>query len=110
MDFAADLDRVFFAPPFAFPFLRVRPATAAVDVWLIVGIEDDTVLDGRAVAQRRTAHFAAGKDVRVDDVLVAVRDVSREIRAGDSFRVIEPPRRVNDGMEMEALLSSVKTA
>jgi hypothetical protein len=108
IDFARDLDTVFFAPPFAHRFARQRPSVADLPVMLIVGLEDVEALDARAIAARRTAHFAAGQDVRVDDLLVALEAVSREIPAGSVFKVLEPPRRINDGMEAEALLGSVR--
>jgi len=42
-----------------------------------------------------------------DDVLVAKEAIpATHIAAGARFRVLDNPRRVNDGMEMEALLGS----
>ena len=48
------------------------------------------------------------QDVRADDVLVAKEAIpALTIAVGARFRVLDNPQRVNDGMEMEALLGSV---
>lgn len=106
LDLANDLSAVFFGPDFATPFTRQRPAAADVTVMCIIGAVDDEVLDTRAMAAVRVAHFAAGQDVRADDTLVAQAAAGPEVPAGTAYRVLDMPRRVNDGFELEALLGS----
>lgn len=106
IDHAHDLAAVFYGPDFATPFLRVRPVADDVTVMVILGAVDEEVLERRAVAAVRTARFVAGQDVRVDDKLVAVQAAGAEVPIGTAFKVLERPRRVNDGLEVEALLGS----
>ena len=106
LDLAADLQTVFFSADFATPFIRRRPAAADVTVALILGAVDEEALDGRALSAVRVAHFAAGQDVRADDKLVASQAAGPDVPAGTAFRVLDTPRRVNDGLELEALLGS----
>lgn len=107
IDSASDLAAVFFGPDFAFPFTRVRPAADDVTVMMIVGAVDDEALQQRAIALVRKAAFAAGQDVQVDDRLVAQVDVDFAIPLGTVLKVLDEPKRHNDGLEMEALLGSV---
>ncbi|WP_390342363.1 hypothetical protein ACFJIS_19000 [Variovorax boronicumulans] len=106
IDHAHDLAAVFYGPDFAAPFLRQRPAADAVTVMAILGTVDDEVLESRAVAAIRTARFVAGQDVRADDKLIAMTAFGPDVPVGTAFRVLEKPRRVNDGLELEALLGS----
>lgn len=105
IDFADDLAAVFFGADFASPFTRQRPGVADVTVMAIVGAVDSDALEGRAMSAVRSAHFAAGQDVRADDRLI-VQQTSFQIVAGTAYRVLDTPRRVNDGLELEALLGS----
>lgn len=109
IDHAHDLATVFYGPDFASPFMRVRPLADDLEVMVILGAVDHEALEGRAVAAVRTARFVAGQDVRADDRLVAVAAVGVEVPAGTAFRLLEKPRRVNDGLELEALLGSATT-
>ena len=69
---------------------------------------DAEALDGRAMAATRAVRMPATQDVRADDVLVAAQAIAGHgIAQGARFRVLDNPQRVNDGMEMEALLGSV---
>lgn len=107
LDLEEDLAAVFFGADFAAPFTRQRPMAADVQVAVIVGAVDDDALDGRAIATTRAARMPATADVRADDVLVAVQTIGAlGIAAGQRLRVLDAPRRVNDGMELEALLGS----
>lgn len=107
LDLEEDLAAVFFGADFASPFTRQRPMASDVQVSVIVGALDDDALDGRAIATTRVARMPATADVCADDVLVAVQAIgSLGIAAGQRFRVLDVPRRVNDGMELEALLGS----
>ena len=105
LDLEADLSAVFFSTDFATPFTRQRPAASDVTVMAIVGAVDSDALEGRAMSAVRTAHFAAGQDVRADDKLI-VQQTSFQVVAGTAYRVLDTPRRVNDGLELEALLGS----
>ncbi len=103
-----DLGAVFYGPDFAATFTRTRPGAASVNVALILGIADDDALEGRAIAVQRTAQMPASCDVRADDLLEATGDLpGTGITAGQRFRVLDMPRRINDGLELEALLGSV---
>lgn len=106
IDHAHDLAAVFYGSDFASPFLRVRPVAEDVEVMVILGAVDEEALEGRVIAAVRTARFVAGQDVRADDKLVAVNAVGVDVPAGTAFRLLEKPRRVNDGLELEALLGS----
>lgn len=99
-----DMDNVFFSD-FALRFLRVRAGVDSLEVSGNLGIEDVDALDDHAVAARRTLLLPAGVDLRADDHLQALdADAGQQLRVGDRFRVLDVPRRVNDGAEMEALL------
>jgi hypothetical protein len=106
IEHALDLAAVFYGPDFAPLFKRVRPSAADLDVRLILGTVDGEVLEGRSLAATRTARFVAGQDVRADDKLVAVEDGGPGVPIGTAFRLLEAPQRVNDGLEVEALLGS----
>lgn len=102
-----DLAAVFYGGDFAVTFTRYRPGVAHVDVQAILGIADEEVLEGRALAAARTVQIPSTQDVRADDVLIAAHDMpGAGIVAGQHFRVLDMPRRVGDGLEMEALLGS----
>ncbi len=103
-----DLAAVFYSADFSVTFARHRPGVEPVDVPVILGITDDEALEGRAWAATRTVQMPATQDVRADDVLVAAHAIpGTGIAAGSAFRVLDMPRRLNDGLEMEALLGSV---
>lgn len=106
LDLAGDLATVFFGADFATPFTRQRPGAADVTVMAIIGAVDSEALEGRAMSAVRTAHFSAGQDVRAGDKLIASQAASPEVPAGTAYRVLDTPRRVNDGLELEALLGS----
>ena len=107
LDLAEDLATVFFGPDFAAIFTRQRPAAADVPVALIIGVSDDEVLEGRALAATRNALMPATADVRADDVLVATQALpGLGVVVGQRFAVLDTPRRTVDGAEMEALLGS----
>lgn len=105
LDLAGDLASVFFGADFATPFTRQRPGVADVRLNAIVGAVDSDALESRAMSAVRTAHFASGQDVRADDKLI-VQQTSFQVVAGTAYRVLDTPRRVNDGLELEALLGS----
>jgi hypothetical protein len=108
LDLAEDLSTVFYGPDFTAIFTRQRPAVVDVQVAVIIGVADADALDGRAIATTRTVLMPATADVKADDVMVAVQEIpGTGITAGQRFKVLDVPRRVVDGMEMEALLGSV---
>lgn len=105
LDLYADLAAVFFGPDFAAPYTRRRPAADDITIMLVTGAVDEKALDGRAMSAVRVAHFAAGQDVRVGDKLLA-QQASPDTPVGTAYRVLDTPRHQNDGLEVEALLSS----
>lgn len=105
---ASDIDSVFFGDDFASAFVRHRPTADDVEFAAILGVADDEVLEGRALAMARFLRLPASVDLRVDDLVAAVQAIpSIGVPAGALFKVLEVPMRVNDGMELEALLGSV---
>ena len=108
LDLEEDMATVFYGPDFATTFMRQRPSVADVDVTAIFGVVDEEAMDGRAMAATRKVQMPVTQDVRADDVLVAKEAIpALGISVGARFRVLDNPQRVNDGMEMEALLGSV---
>ena len=106
IDHAHDLAAVFFGPDFASLFNVERAGVSVGEVRFILGETDEEALENRAVATTRTARFAGGQDVRADDRLVAMEATGAEVPVGTVFKVLDRPKRVNDGLEMEALLGS----
>ena len=107
LDFEEDMAEVFFSDDFATRFERVRAAAAPLAVAGILGIADEEALEGRVIATVRVLRLPAACDVRVGDVLVALDSMpSQGIEVGARFKVLEPPQRVIDGAEMDALLGS----
>ena len=105
---AGDIDSVFFGADFASTFMRYRPSAVDVEFAAIFGVADDEVLEGRAIATARFLRLPASVDLRADDLVTAVQAVpAMGVPAGALFKVLEMPMRVNDGMELEALLGSV---
>lgn len=105
---ASDIDSVFFGADFASTFTRHRPTADDAAFAAILGIADDEALDGRSLAMVRALRLPASVDLRADDVVTAVHAIpTMGVPAGAQFRVLEMPLRVNDGMELEALLGSV---
>ncbi|SFF14822.1 hypothetical protein [Paracidovorax wautersii] len=103
-----DMRTVFFGSDFAARFRRHRAGELAREVVGIVGTVDDEALEGRVFAASRTLRYPADCELRADDVLECLDEAaSQGIKVGTRFRVLEAPRRVNDGAEMEALLGSV---
>lgn len=108
LDLEEDMASAFYGPDFTSTFTRQRPAAADVDVAVILGVVDEEALDGHAMAATRKVQMPVTQDVRADDVLVAKEAIAGHgIAMGSRFRVLDNPRRVLDGMEMEALLGSV---
>jgi len=107
IDHARDLAEVFFGEDFAIRFVRLRSATADLELRAILGSVDDEALEGRVVAAARTALYATGPDVRVGDQLRVLEDGWPGVPVGTTFKVLDIPRRVNDGSETKALLGSV---
>lgn len=109
LDLEADMRDVFFSAEFSARFQRTRAGQAATEIVGILGIADDDALDGHAIAAARTLCLPSSSDVRADDVLQALDDMpSFGVPLGTRFKVLDQPRRVNDGTEMEALLGSVQ--
>lgn len=107
LDLEEDLATTFYGADFAAIFTRQRPAAADVAMALIIGTADEEALEGRALATTRTALMPATADVRADDVLVATQALpGLGVVVGQRFVVLDVPRRIVDGMEMEALLGS----
>ena len=106
IDHAHDLAVVFYGADFAGLFARRRPAVVDVEIRVILGAIDDEVLDRRAMAAVRVARFTSGQDVRADDRLITLEAMGPTMPIGTAFKVLENPRRVNDGLESEALLGS----
>lgn len=107
LDLEEDMAAVFYGADFAATFTRQRPLAADAEVTGILGTTDEDALEGRAIASTRTLRMPAIADVRADDVLVAQQAIAAMgVAQGARFRVLDVPRRVNDGMEAEALLGS----
>ena len=105
---ADDIDSVFFGADFARTFTRYRPLADGVEFAAIFGMADEEVLEGRSLAAARVLRLPANVDLRAGDVVTAVQAIdAMGVSAGTQFRVLEMPVRVNDGMELEALLGSV---
>lgn len=99
---------VFFGTDFASRFAVRSAGLATGEVVGILGIADDEAMEGRVVAAARTLRYAGHILVRADDVLESLEALpSLGVRVGARFRVLEAPRRVNDGAEWEALLGGV---
>lgn len=108
LDFEDDMAEVFFGADFAARFLRHRAAVDSKTVVGILGIADEDALNGRVIAAARVLRAPALSDVRADDVLEVLDAMpSLGVMAGACFKVLEQPKRVNDGAELEALLGSV---
>jgi hypothetical protein len=105
----ADLVAVFYGADFAQLFARRRNGVDDVELRAILGTADDQALEGRAMAASRIARFPAGLDVRVDDRLVALEDWPG-VPTGTTFRLLDNPQRVVDGLEVEAVLGSASTS
>jgi hypothetical protein len=89
-------------------FQRLRGATPAATVVGVIGVHDDDALQGHVVAARRALRIVGQADVRADDVLEIVTPApGLGLAAGARLRVLAQPQRVNDGRELEVLLSSV---
>lgn len=109
LDLSDDLGTVFFGADFASAFLRVRAGAPSVSVTGILGVADDTALEGRALTAARVLRLPAGSDVRADDELQAQQAIAWQgVPAGARFIVLDHPRRVNDGAELDALLGSLQ--
>ncbi|GKS96947.1 hypothetical protein [Acidovorax sp. SUPP2825] len=108
LDFEDDMANVFFGSDFAGRFLRHRAGAESKIIVGIFGVADEEALEGRVIAAARVLRGPAVSDVRADDVLEAVDPIpSLDVLAGARFKVIDQPKRVNDGAEKEALLGSV---
>lgn len=108
LDFQDDMTTVFFGSDFAARFRRHRAGAAPKDVVGILGIVDEEALEGRVMTASRALRSPAICDVRADDVLEVLDEMpSMGIQTGTRFRVLDQPKRVNDGEEIEALLGSV---
>jgi len=106
IDLASDLAAIYAGPEVAKSFRRVRPSAADVTVRMIIGTVDDEVLEQKAIAVVRKASFMAGQDVKVDDKVEALEAIDITMPAGTVLRILDQPKRVNDGLEVEALLGS----
>lgn len=103
-----DMAGVFFGSDFAARLQRRRAGVDPKVITGILGIADEEGLEGRVIASARVLRTPALSDVRADDVLETLDAMpSLGIAVGARFRVLEAPKRVNDGAEMEALLGSV---
>lgn len=99
-----DMANVFFSE-FALRFTRERSGYAPLEISGILGIQDVGALEDHVVTASRTLLMPVGADVRADDILQALgSDDGQQIRVGDRFTVLDVPRRVNDGAELEVLL------
>lgn len=108
LDLADDLRTVFYGSDFATDWLRHRVATPTAPVTGILGVADEEALEGRAIATARVLRLPAGSDVRADDELESVAGLPDQgVAAGTRLRVLDHPRRVTDGAELEVLLGSV---
>ena len=109
LDLEADMDTVFFGTDFAATFTRQRPPAADLSVVAILGVADEEALGGHVVTATRALRMPATVDVRAGDVLLVTQVMpGMGVSVGDRFTVIDEPRRVTDGMEMEALLGSAR--
>lgn len=109
LGFDDDMHSVFFGGDFAATFERQRAGVAVQAVRGILGVLDDEALDGRVIAAARVLRLPAGSDLRAGDLLQTQQaQPALGVAAGALFKVLEPPLRVNDGAELEALLGSVQ--
>ena len=106
IDHQSDLAAVFYGADFAARFTRRRPAAPDLELRAILGTVDDDALDGRAIAATRMARMPAGQDVQLDDLLIALERIDVDTPVGTAFKVLDRPRRVVDGNELELLLGS----
>lgn len=108
LGFEDDMRDVFFGSDFAGRVCGLRAGAVVGEVAGILGIADDQALEGRVVAAARTLRYPASIQLRVDDIVECLDAFPMQnVAAGTRFRVLEVPKRVNDGAEMEALLGSV---
>lgn len=104
-----DITAVFFGTDFAARFTRVRVGVDDAEISGIFGVTDGQALDRHAHAATRTLHTPATADVQRDDMLVCLEHLPEQgVPLGAQFKVLETPRRVNDGGEMTAKLGSLK--
>lgn len=119
MPFEADL-RVFYRRPFGLPCARRRPGVGDVPFWGIPGAVDELALQGYAVSTDYGLRYPSA-DVDLDTGDRVLIDVETEgdgaeeepvltlgaAQGGTPYRVRAEPKRINDGAETQALLSSV---
>ena len=109
-DMDHDLQQVFYGEDFALRLLRVRPGADDLEFRGIVGVADEDALENRVITTARSLQCPATVDLRADDAVRALEaSPTQGIAAGDKFRVLDVPERINDGAELEALLGSVKS-
>lgn len=108
LDLTDDMATVFYGADFASTWLRQRPPGADEVVVGIFGVADEAALDGHAITAARVLRMPSVADVLADDVVMATVAIpGLGVVVGDRFRVLDKPKRVGDGAEMEALLGSV---
>ena len=88
---------VYFGDDFAVEVTRQRQGADEVSFRAIFGVADLDALQGYALNAEAMLRWPEGPDVRADDRLTI---------DGRTFVVLETPRRVVDGRELEALLGS----
>lgn len=107
IDLQHDIETVFYGPDFAAEFAWRRGGVVQErTVPIILGTQDVEALDGRVQASNRKATYPASRTVRLGDELVALEDLP-DYPKGTVFEVLDHPQKVNDGLEMEALLGAL---
>lgn len=104
IDLAADVAAIFGGPEFSVRLTRRRAGAPDLEIRMVIGVVDDEVLEGRALAAVRKGAFPTTTDVRADDLLIAVDDVDASMPAGSVLQALDNPRRICDGLESEVLL------
>lgn len=118
MTFEADLD-VFYGPPFGVGCARRRSAVDDIPFRGILGSVDELALEGYAVTAEYGLRYPTaevdldegdrvlvGCNVDADGAVVLVAGIAQ---GGTAYKVRTEPRRINDGAETAAILSSIPT-
>lgn len=110
LDLDHDMEHVFYGSDFALRLKRVRPGAVDLQLQGIVGVADDEALEGYALATSRTLQCPAVVDLRAEDVLELLEAAPQlGLALGDRLRVLDVPRRLNDGAEQMVLLGSARS-
>ena len=109
LDLDHDMQHVFYGSDFAVRLKRVRAGAVDLELQGIIGVADDEALDGYALATARTLQCPAVIDLNAEDVLELLESAPQlGLALGDRLRVLDVPRRLNDGAEQMVMLGSAR--